>query len=116
MSATRVALKGGLESARAAATSVLERHLADPELAGAVAVNLLMAMGTLLGGWQLAKGALAARSMVDRDGADAELLEAKLTTSEFYAEHFMPRIAAYTATVLAGSRTVMGLSVAQLLR
>jgi alkylation response protein AidB-like acyl-CoA dehydrogenase len=109
LAATRAALGDGLEAVRTAAASLLDRHTAEPNLAGAVAVNFLMAIGTLLGGWQLARGALAARSMLALAGADGLLLESKLKTSEFYAQHFMPRIAAYTAPVMTGSRTVMGL-------
>ncbi len=107
---TCAALRRGLEAAREVVAAVLEGHEADPNLAGASAVNLLMLMGTLLGGWQLALGALAAISQLEGGDADRDFLEGKLVTSEFYAEHFMPRVEAYRASAIAGSRTVMELS------
>ncbi len=107
---TRDALRTGLEAAREVVTSLLDGHEADPNLAGTAAVNLLMLMGTLLGGWQLALGAHAAAARLDAGDADRGFLEGKLVTSEFFAEHVMPRIGAYRAAAIAGSQTVMGLS------
>lgn len=114
--ATRVALRRGLEAARDVVAAVLEGHEADPNLAGATAVNFLMLMGTLLGGWHLAIGAGFATTQLDASDADRPFLEGKLVTSEFFAEHFMPRIEAYRASAMAGSRTVMGLTREQLER
>lgn len=110
LAATRTALRRGLEAAREVAAAVLEGHEVDANLAGAVAVNFLMLMGMLLGGWQLALGARSAAAQLNDDGADRAFLEGKFVTSEFFAEHFMPRIEAYRATALTGSRTVMGLT------
>jgi hypothetical protein len=95
---------------------VLARHASDPDLAGAAAVNLLMLMGTLLGGWQLAAGAVSAQAALKTDTGDRDWLTAKIVTAEFYAEHLMPRVHAYLAAVLAGSRTVMGLTPEQMTR
>jgi hypothetical protein len=75
-----------------------------------------MLMGTLLGGWQLALGAGFAATQLDASDANRPFLEGKLVTSEFFAEHFMPRIEAYRASAIAGSRTVMGLTREQLER
>ncbi|HSG63801.1 MAG TPA: acyl-CoA dehydrogenase [Gammaproteobacteria bacterium] len=110
------ALRRGTEACRQAVGFLLERHREDSELAGSVAVNLLLLMGTLLGGWQLARGALAARARLADGGADADWLRAKLVTAEFYAEHLMPRIDAYRATIVSGSRTIMALTEDQLAR
>jgi alkylation response protein AidB-like acyl-CoA dehydrogenase len=116
LATTRVALGRGLEAAREVVAAILEGHEADPNLAGATAVNFLMLMGTLLGGWQLALGACAAVSQLEASDEDRAFLEGKLVTSEFFAEHLMPRIEAYRATAIAGSRNVMGLSREQLQR
>ena len=113
---TRAALRRGLEAAREVVAAILEGYEADPNLAGATAVNFLMLMGTVLGGWQLALGACAATLQLESGDADRAFLEAKLVTSEFFAEHLMPRIEAYRATAIAGSRNVMGLSREQLQR
>ena len=109
-------LAGALATARAAVAHVLDGHAHDPHLAGSAAVNLLMLLGTLLGGWQLARGALAAHYALGVASADEASLQAKMVTSEFYAEHFLPRAAAYGAAVRAGSRTVTGLTAEQFMR
>jgi len=110
LAATRVALRRGLKAAREVVAGVLQEHSADPSLPGAVAVNVLMLMGTLLGGWQLALGALSAKTQMDGSSQDRAFLEGKLVTCEFFAEHLMPRIDAYRAAALAGSRTIMSLA------
>jgi len=116
LAATESALRDGVAAARQAVDAVLARHADDPDLAGAVAVNLLMLMGTLLGGWQLAAGAVSAQAALKTDTGDRDWLTAKIVTAEFYAEHLMPRVHAYLAAVLAGSRTVMGLTPEQMTR
>ena len=116
LATTRLALLRGLEAAREVVAALLERHELEPDLAGAMSVNFLMLMGTLLGGWQLALGATAAVARLDAGDADRAFLEGKLVTSDFFAEHFMPRIEAHRASAIAGSRTVMGLSREQLQR
>lgn len=116
LAATRVALRRGLGAAREVVASILDGHGADDNLAGATAVNFLMLMGTLLGGWQLARGASAAAAQRADSEADRGFFESKVVTSEFFAEHFMPRIEAYRAAALAGSRTVMSLGREQLQR
>ncbi len=113
---THAALGRGLQAAREVTAALLEGHEADPDFAGAAAVNFLMLMGTLLGGWQLALGASAAAAQLGAEEQDRALLESKLVTSEFFAEHFMPRIEAYRASAMTGSRTVMGLSRGQFRR
>jgi hypothetical protein len=110
---TAAALHRGLDAARAAVDAVLARHESDADLAGAAAVNLLMLVGTVLGGWQLARAAAAAQA---GGSGDSEWLGAKIVTAEFYAEHVMPRCSAYLAAIEAGSRSVMGLSAEQFSR
>lgn len=116
LAATAAALTQGVDVARRAVNGLLERHGADPNLAGSVAVNLLMLIGTLLGGWQLARGALAARSRLEELAAGDSFMTAKIVTSEFYAEHYMPRTEAYGAAIAGGSRNVMGLTAEQFAR
>ncbi len=116
LAATRAALHRGLAAAREVAGAVLADREADPNLAGAVGVNFLMLMGTLLGGWQLALGACLAARQLETGDSDRAFLEGKLATAEFFAEHFMPRIDAYRATAMAGTRTIMALAREQLER
>jgi len=110
-----MAIRSALSAASAAATEAVDYILSDsgsdPALPGAVAVNFLMLMGTLLGGWQLARVALAAFAAIpETSGEQRQYLEAKLATTRFYAEHIMPRAAGYHRCVMAGSSAIMALS------
>jgi alkylation response protein AidB-like acyl-CoA dehydrogenase len=76
---------------------------------GSVAFNYLMLVGTVVGGWLLAKEALAAFSGRATDAANADFYSAKITTAGFYFQHVAPRAGSYLRTVQAGSDTVMAL-------
>jgi hypothetical protein len=116
LATTAHGLADALAAARAAVAHVLDGHADDPQLAGSAAVNLLMLLGTLLGGWRLACGALAAHEALRAGTTDEPFLQAKVITSEFFAEHFLPRAVAYGVAVRAGSRTVTGLKAEQFAR
>jgi len=86
------------------------------ELASALAGSMpfLRLAGTALGGWLLAKSALAAQTrLVSRDG-DPAFLEAKLITARFYAEVIVPPALAQLGPIKAAHRTVFALTEAQL--
>jgi alkylation response protein AidB-like acyl-CoA dehydrogenase len=86
------------------------------ELVAALAgsVPFLRMAGTALGGWLLAKSALAAQArLASRDG-DPAFLEAKLVTARFYAEVVLPPALAQLGPLKAAGRTVFALSEAQL--
>jgi alkylation response protein AidB-like acyl-CoA dehydrogenase len=111
LGAIRAALAQGVAAAEEAVDYVLAGSREDEQLPGAVAVNLLLLMGTLLGGWRLAHTSLVAHAALRAQPAgDESFLGAKLITARFYAEHVMPRIGGLRAAVLAGSGSVMGLS------
>ena len=93
---------------------VLEHGADNRDLAGSASYNFLMLFGYLTGGWLLAKSALLAKAMLDGGEGDPEFLNAKMTTARFYCEHLLPRTQACLASVLAGSESVMGLTVDQL--
>ena len=115
LSEIRGALARGSAAAREATDFLLAERGGDAHLPGAVSVNLLMLMGTLLGGWQLAAFALRALARLeDASGEDRLYLTTRLGTTRFYAEHVMPRIGACHASIMAGSASIMALSDAQL--
>jgi acyl-CoA dehydrogenase len=106
-------IKGALSEGRVAlarATDwLLETHPNDVHAAGSAAVNLLMLMGTVVGGWQMARAALAAHAKLESNEGDAKFYQSKLITARFYAEHVLPRSGSYLAAVLAGSESIMAL-------
>jgi hypothetical protein len=72
----------------------------------------MMLMGTAIGGWQLARGALVAAEQLAA-GGDRGFLETQVVTAKFYAEHVLPRCTAHAAAVRAGSSSTMALAAEQ---
>lgn len=114
--ATAAALDGDLEpigrrlsealADLAAAGTFLGERLAtgayNDALAGAT--PYLRLAGTVLGGWMLARQALAAR------GLDDDLHLAKVNTARFYAEHLLPQTGGLAVTATAGAGTIMAVA------
>jgi alkylation response protein AidB-like acyl-CoA dehydrogenase len=107
MAAVASSLASGADSLEEVASWVIIHHLDNPQLPGAVAVNFLMAAGTILGGWLLAKGALIAKQKMAEDEA---FYSAKVVTARFYAQQIMPRAAAHVKAAQSGSDMTMALS------
>ncbi len=105
--AIRHGLEDGVTALERAAAWLLEHARHDPQAPGAAAWNFLMCMGTVCGGWQMARAALAA---VQRRAADPVQAEAKILSARFYAEHILPRANAYGRAATAGSTAIMGLA------
>jgi alkylation response protein AidB-like acyl-CoA dehydrogenase len=70
-------------------------------LAGAT--PYLKLFGTVVGGWLMAREALAARGMLDSGRGDPSFARAKLTTTRFYLEQLVPTASGGAAAVTAGS-------------
>ena len=101
------ALQTNVDVLEQEADSILAGYENDPRLDGAVSGNFLMAAGTIVGGWLLAKGALIAQA---KRSEDEHFYSAKIITCQFYAEHIMPRAEAYLKAVSRGSETIMALA------
>jgi acyl-CoA dehydrogenase len=107
----RAALARGLDEVVQASTFVLTGSKRDPELAGAAAMNYLMLLGSVIGGWQMARGALAANAVLESGRVeDKAFLQTQVVLAQFHAEHVMPRALAYGAALRAGSATLMALT------
>ncbi|MCZ6724191.1 MAG: acyl-CoA dehydrogenase [Gammaproteobacteria bacterium] len=88
----------------------LEQAPDNPELAGSIAVNYLMLVGNVVGGWLMAKSAIAARRQLAA-GADDDFYRNKINTAIYFAEHILPRSEAQRHTIQAGSSSVMSIAV-----
>ncbi len=108
MADIRVALAGGTKHLQSATKWLLEQGPADPNTAGAASVNMLMLTGIVVGGWQMARAALAITK--GASSSDAAFAESKLVTVRFYAEHIMPRAQALHDAATAGTSSVMALA------
>ena len=88
---------------------VLKNAKSDPNLAGAVGVNMLMMMGTTLGGYLLVKGAVVSKGYLD-SGSNDEFYSNKIAVANFYAEQILPRASAYATSVKTGHAATMSLA------
>ena len=100
------ALKAGAAELRTSAHYILAHASQDPSLSGSVAFSFLMQAGTLLGAWQLFRGALAARKL-----GDDQLFETKSVVANFYATHVLPRAGANHQTVMNGADSAIALPI-----
>jgi alkylation response protein AidB-like acyl-CoA dehydrogenase len=103
----RNALADGIEAVTEATDWLLTSHERDPQLPAAASVPYLRLLGTVVGGWQMARAALAAQRKLDGEAGDAEFYKAKLGTARFYAEQIMPQASALLQTITRGSETTL---------
>ena len=109
--ANQAAIKRALDDATeklAQATDwLLSNYRDDPDAPGSVAINYLMLMGYVCGGWQMARAAMVAAQKTASSGDD--FCRSKIVTARFYAEHYLPRTGGHFAAIRAGSGSIMAL-------
>ncbi|MGI9292154.1 MAG: acyl-CoA dehydrogenase [Gammaproteobacteria bacterium] len=108
------ALNAALGQVQDALEWLSANHSSDPNIPGAVSYSFLMMLGTLCGGWQMARAATIASAKLADGAADKDFYNAKILTARFYAEQALPRVGAYATSVKAGAATVMSVSLDQL--
>jgi len=113
MASVRLWLAKSLDELVQCSSHLLAGERKDPELVGSAAFNYLMLMGTVIGGWQLARGALVAIRQLETDATDPVFLRTQVLMAKFYAEHVLPRALAYGVAVRAGSSSIMALTADQ---
>ncbi|MEQ9563697.1 MAG: acyl-CoA dehydrogenase C-terminal domain-containing protein, partial [Woeseiaceae bacterium] len=62
---------------------LVKNALSDPRLPGAAAFNTLMLMGTVVGGWQMARAAVVCQGK-SAQSVGENFCQAKLATADFY--------------------------------
>ena len=68
---------------------LLQNYRDDPDAPGSIALNFLMLMGYVCGGWQMARAALIATEKSASSSDD--FYRSKIVTARFYAEHYLPK-------------------------
>ena len=97
------------------ATAWLTQILADnPRAAHAGATPYLHMAGYVLGGYLLAKGAVAAKRILDEGEGDGDFLNARIVTARFFIEQLMPRAKGLFAAVTGGDEILFALTPEQL--
>ena len=102
------ALVAAIDELEAAVNWLIAEAPGDPHVPGAAAVNLLMLAGTVLGGWQMGRSALAVTQASSK--TDAKFRDAKLHTARFYIKNILPRSTSYLSAATSGSESVMALA------
>ncbi len=104
LAGVRSALANGVSALREATDWIMSRGLAEPNDALAGATPYLRLSGLVIGGWLLARSALAAsRLLRDAGGSDAVFLREKIGTARFYTEQLLPQAASLLPAVTAGA-------------
>jgi alkylation response protein AidB-like acyl-CoA dehydrogenase len=105
----RRSLKAGLDALESVGDWILEAAAVDARLPAAASVNVLKLFGIVLGGYQMARGLIRAKALLDEERGDAGFLTTKTATAQFYGEHIMPQVNALLPIIVNGSQSVMSL-------
>ncbi len=111
--AIAAALDEGIAAVAAAGEHIVAHYGADVRAVAAGAAPFLALLGSVAGGWQMARAALAARAKVGA-GETAPFYAAKIKTARFYADHVLVEAAGLARRVAAGGASVLALDDGQL--
>jgi alkylation response protein AidB-like acyl-CoA dehydrogenase len=114
LSAVAARLRDGVAALEQAAQWIVATYGADIRRASVGAVPFLELFGTVAGGWQLARAALAAHKRLAAGGDDAAFYRAKIQTARFYADHMLVKAAALAKTVTSGADAALAIEDEQL--
>ena len=114
LGAIRRPLVAAAEAVGAASRWLGEQLAGDVSAAAAGATPYLRMLATTVGGFLLAKGALAATRLRGEDGADKVFLDARVVTARFFAEQILSQVPALAAQVTAGEQMLFALDPEQL--
>jgi hypothetical protein len=112
LASIRSSLADAVSALRTSTTWLLENGGADPGHAFAGATPYLRQWGIVVGGWVLARQALAAATGEPR--GDDHYLGAKLATARFYCAQLLPQASGLVAAVTGGKDELLALTPAQL--
>ena len=104
-------LENAAADLQAASRWLLDKGAGGSDDGLAAATPYLRMFGTTVGGWLLARSAIAARRLLDDSGGagdpgaghDAAFCEAKIATARFYAGQILPQVHGLLPAVMAGA-------------
>jgi alkylation response protein AidB-like acyl-CoA dehydrogenase len=94
--------------------SIMEAGSTDPRDLLAAATPYLRMFSLVVGGWLMARQALAATAVLDEGGDDLDVAMAKLTTARFYGEQLLPAVHGLVPAATADAEILYSLDVPQL--
>jgi hypothetical protein len=110
LAGVRKAHAEGCKALEQAVTWLMENQRRSPQAPAAAAYHLLMLLGTVTGGWQLARAAVVASERLARDPADRAFYKGKIATARFYAGQVMPQATAHSLAITTGSDALLELT------
>lgn len=109
LEAIRAPLRDGVNALDLATRWMLDQGNEGLLDAAAGASPYLRLMGTVLGGWLMARSALAAERKSAENGTDERFLDAKVATARFYADNILPQARTLARAATSGANTLMAL-------
>ncbi|MEM7018937.1 MAG: acyl-CoA dehydrogenase, partial [Pseudomonadota bacterium] len=106
----RASLSEAVEVVSDTSEWLLENLQSPAQTAAAGCAPYLRMFSVTVGGYLLAKGALAATNLLADNDAEADYLKAKIQTARFYSEHIMSQVPGLKATVVAGESSMFAVS------
>ena len=106
--AIRNRLRTGVDALAATGGWLVATYGSDVRAAAAGAVPFLKLLGTVAGGWLMARAALAAQARIAAGDSDPFFV-AKIGTARFYADHILSQAPGLASTVTDGAEGVMAL-------
>ncbi len=107
-------LRDGVGALERAVQFVVSTYGPDVRRASVGAVPFLELFGTVAGGWQMGRAALAAHRRLAEGQGDAGFHRAKLCTARFYADHVLARAPGLALTVAEGAEGALAIEDDQL--
>jgi 3-(methylsulfanyl)propanoyl-CoA dehydrogenase len=103
-------LAAAVAALKAAVEWIAKTYGTDTRAAHAASVPYLKLWGLTVGGWQMARAALAAARKLASGEPYADFYRAKIATARFYADYHLPQTAALKHTVLTAGESVLALA------
>jgi len=114
LAGVRSALADGVSALREATDWIISHGPAGPTDALAGATPYLRLFGLVIGGWLLARSALAASRLAhDASGPDATFFQDKIGIARFYAGQLLPQAAGLLPAVTAGAGPLFGVDLSR---
>jgi hypothetical protein len=107
--AIRRQLVAGSDALEAVVDFVVANAKSDVKAVFSGSVPYLKLAGIVLGGWQMARAALAAQRKLDAGEGDAAFLRAKIATARFFADHILSQATGLRTSIVEGSAGVLAL-------
>ena len=106
----RSALGDTVAALEEASDWLIARSQDDPRAAAAGATPYLRLLGTVYGGFLLAKSALAAHATLAKSGDNGDFMRAKIATARFYAEQILAPAPAMVRSITAGTEALFDIA------